>query len=160
MKLMKTVLLIILGCLLPLVTVAQKSSTVKNYSFEELDLVFEQEDKPAVIFLHTQWCKYCKAMIEDTFTDKKVTAIMNQNFYYVPFDAESKEEVIFKNVKFSYKPTGYRTGIHDIAQELLSQNQDKSYPVLVIINKDLEILYQYSGFLDEQEVTKILTQFI
>jgi hypothetical protein len=50
MKLMKTVLLIILGCLLPLVTVAQKSSTVKNYSFEELDLVFEQEDKPAVIF--------------------------------------------------------------------------------------------------------------
>jgi thioredoxin-related protein len=85
---------------------------------------------------------------------------MNQNFYYVPFDAESKEDVIFKNVKFSYKPTGYRTGIHDIAQELLSQNEDKSYPVLVIINKDLEILYQYSGFLDEQEVTKILTQFI
>jgi thioredoxin-related protein len=157
---MKTALLVLLGWLIPLLGVAQKKSNLENYSFEELDIALEQEDKPAIIFLHTEWCKYCKAMSEDTFNDKPLVELINRDFYFVPFDAESKEDILFRNVKFSYKPTGYNTGIHQLAQELLSKSTDKSYPVLVIINKNLEILYQYSGFLDEEEVTNILTQLI
>jgi len=156
---MKTVLLILLVWLLPLLAVAQKDSDLKNYSFEELDIALEQEDKPVIVFLYTQWCKYCKAMDEDTFSDKPLVELINKDFYFVLFDAESKKDVIFRNVKFSFKATGHHTGIHQLAQELLRQSEDKSYPVLLIINKDLEILYQYSGFLDEVEVTKILTPF-
>jgi thioredoxin-related protein len=99
-------------------------------------------------------------MSEDTFNDKGLVELINRDFYFVPFDAESKEDIVFRNVKFSYKPTGHNTGIHQLAQELLSKSRDTSYPILVIINKNLEILYQYSGFLDEEEVTNILAQLI
>jgi thioredoxin-related protein len=157
---MKTALLVLLGGLIPLLAVAQKKGDLENYSFEELDVALEQEDKPVIVFLHTEWCTYCKAMSEDTFNDKRLVELINRDFYFVPFDAESKEDILFRNVKFSYKPTGHNTGIHQLAQEFLRKSRDTSYPVLVIINKNLEILYQYSGFLDEEEVTHILTQLI
>lgn len=139
---------------------SQETAVAKAYSFEQLEKAFDQEERPAIIFLHTEWCRYCKGMSESTFKNTQLVQLITDHFYFVPFDAESKKDVTFKNVKFRYKPTGYKTGIHELAQELLSQSNDKSYPVLVIINKNMEILYQYSGFLDHEEVTKILNQLI
>jgi thioredoxin-related protein len=160
MKHINVLLLVMIGFIGPFNGWTQDSNAPRTYSFEQLETAFEQEEKPAIIFLHTQWCKFCKAMSEDTFNDKGLVELINRDFYFVPFDAESKEDIVFRNVKFSYKPTGHNTGIHQLAQELLSKSRDTSYPILVIINKNLEILYQYSGFLDEEEVTDILAQLI
>ncbi|MEO9953265.1 thioredoxin fold domain-containing protein [Nonlabens sp.] len=144
----------------PLLGFTQEPDTPAVYNFEQLEQAFTKEDKPAVIFLHTNWCRYCKGMSEGTFGDSDLIKLINKDFYYVPFDAESKETIIFRNVQFGYESTGVNTGIHQLAKELLSHSEDKSYPVLLIINKDLEILYQYSGFLDQKEVTDILNNLI
>lgn len=57
-------------------------------TFEEVDTLSVK--KPVIIFLHTDWCKYCRVMEETTFKNKEVIEKLNSDYYFVSFDAESR----------------------------------------------------------------------
>lgn len=149
-------LIIILACNS---SIAQDSTPYpKSIPFEQLDAALQLEEKPILIFVHTSWCTYCNAMKQSTLQDTALLNLINDAFYYVSFNAESKEDITFRNTTFSYKSNGSNTGTHQLATALLSTSKEKSYPVTIVMNKNLEILFEYSGFLDENEMLHILTQ--
>ena len=45
-------------------------SQLKTISFEELPSLQQKDPRNVVIFVHTDWCSYCKAMLKTTFQDK------------------------------------------------------------------------------------------
>jgi thioredoxin-related protein len=135
---------------------AQQSTNLNTYTFDQLEFAFAKADKPAVIFLHTDWCKYCAAMTVNTFQNAEVKKLLNKNFFYVPFNAESKKPVRFNGVDYSFKPSGRNTGTHEIALALVASDKPIAYPMMVVINRYMEILYQYSGFMDASEMINVL----
>jgi len=71
-------------------------------SFAELEEAYARNPKPILIDLYTDWCGWCKVMDKNTYTNSKVAAYINENYYAVRYNAESMESVNFNKKIFNY----------------------------------------------------------
>ncbi len=131
-------------------------SQIKKYQFEELENLQKSELRNVIIFIKTDWCNYCKAMENTTFKNQEITENINQNFYFIRFNAEEKRDINFAGKTFHYKPTGINIGIHELAETLTEGKT--TYPSLIILNPQNEIIFQYNGYLKSSELLDILNK--
>ncbi|MCE7995459.1 MAG: thioredoxin family protein [Roseivirga sp.] len=129
-------------------------------SFETLDSLQKQSPKPVVVFLHADWCKFCANMKNTTFQNEEVKALLSDQFYFVSFDGESKEDVKLLGNTFRYKPTGANTGVHELAEQLGTKDGTLSYPTVTFLNAKYEILYQHDSFISGKKLKKTLSRLL
>ena len=98
-------------------------------SWEQAIEMNKKAPKKIFIDMYTDWCGWCKKMDKSTFIEENVVKVMNDNFYAVKFDAEQKEEIVYKGQAFKYVPSG-RKGYHELAAAFL--NGKLSYPSFVL----------------------------
>ena len=122
------------------------------HTFEQAEKLSIENPKPFVVFIHTDWCKICKMMENTTFKNKDVIQNLNDNFYFITFNAEDKKEIQFHKNTFRFKPKGTNSGIHELA-ELLS---NQTYPTITILNADYSILTQIESFVNSKTLLQIL----
>jgi thioredoxin-related protein len=127
-----------------------------KHSFEEVEQLSKEKPKPIVVFIHTSWCKYCKMMENSTFKNPAVIEKLNENFYFISLDAETKKEITFHNHTFRFKPTGTNTGIHELATALATIDDQVVYPTLTVLGTDYTILLQKHSYLNAKSVLSIL----
>lgn len=150
-----TVLLLIAASLLqPLSVYAQ----TEVHSFEQIDSLQQTEKRNVVIFIHTDWCRYCQAMKNTTFQDDSISLLLNEQFWYTELNGEERKNINFNQHIFKYKPTGNNTGTHELAEQLGTIDGKLSYPSLCILNRDYEIIFQYDQFLSASDLLQVLTQ--
>jgi thioredoxin-related protein len=77
-------------------------------SFGEMQEAYAKNPKPILVDMYTDWCGWCKQMDKLTYTNEKVVKYINENYYAVKFDAESKENIIFNNKEYQYN-TKYKS---------------------------------------------------
>jgi thioredoxin-related protein len=129
---------------------------LKVYTFDEVAQLSKENPKPIVVFIHTNWCKYCKMMENSTFKNEEVIKILNQDFYFISLDAETKNDIIYNNQRFIFIPNGKNTGIHELATALATIDKQISYPTLTILDSSNTILFQKNSFLNTKTVLTIL----
>lgn len=127
-------------------------------SFEETEKLQKEESRNVLVFIHTEWCKFCKTMENTTFKDEEVQEILSDEYYFVDFDGEEKKDVTYGGHVFRFKPTGRETGVHELAEVLGTVDGVLSYPVLAILNPENEIIFQYGGFLDAAGLRSVLKE--
>lgn len=128
-----------------------------TFRFEQLDSLQQAEKRSVVVFIFTDWCRYCGRMKLSTLRDERVVKELNQSFYFVSLNAEEKKDIHFHGHTFRYRPTGNGTGVHELAEQLGSVNGQLSYPAVCILNADMEIVYQQGGYLSAKELAGILS---
>lgn len=126
-----------------------------SISAEKAFILQKETQKPILFFFHTNWCKYCFTMKKNTFTNPKVMKLINDNFHFVSFDAESKESVKVGNKTFENN-----SGVHKLAITLASKNGYMSYPSLVILNHKKRIDEQVDTFLSAEGLKKLLSAYL
>jgi thioredoxin-related protein len=129
---------------------------LKTYSFEEVAELSKENPKPIVVFIHTSWCKYCTIMENSTFKNQEVVTLLNSAFYFISFDAETKNTITFNNYNFKFKPKGQNTGIHELATALATIDNEVVYPTITILDSDYSILFQKHSFQNAEELVSIL----
>lgn len=150
-------LLLIIGLSVLLVHAeAAPQDTLKKVSFEDIERLQKIQRRHVLVFIKTSWCSYCKAMEETVFKHPEVIEELNKKFYSVFLNAESRRKIHFSGRLFSFKPTGENTGIHELAEELAAVEGKVSYPAICVINAENEIIFQYQGVLNRQELLKVL----
>lgn len=149
----KNIFPILLGLLL---FPKQPFAQLKAYQFEQIDSLQKIEKREVIIFIHTDWCKYCQSMKHTTFKNKGLVNLLNNDFYFVSFNAEINQHIQFNGKSFHFKPTGTNTGVHELAEELGNVDGNLSYPALCILDADFEIVFQYNAFLTVDNLTEIL----
>lgn len=107
-------------------------SAVRWYTWEEAIAASEKKPKKIIIDVYTDWCGWCKRMDKTTFAEAKVAAYLNENFYPVKFDAEQKEDILYKGHTLKFRSTGKR-GVHDLAYSLLDGRL--GYPSVVYLDE-------------------------
>jgi thioredoxin-related protein len=121
-------------------------SQVNWLSLEEAVLAQEAEPRKIVMDVYTSWCGPCKMMMANTFTNPDVIAYLNQNFYAVKFDAESKDPIRFKG--HTFENPNFREGVrgrnstHQLSREL----RVNAYPTLVYFDEEAELIAPISGY--------------
>jgi thioredoxin-related protein len=136
---------------------SQGTGKVNWMSFEEAIAANEKNPKKIFIDVYTKWCSWCKVMDSKTFADSAVATYMNQNFYCVKFDAESKDTIVYRDTKFYYVPD-YKS--HALAVSLLDGKM--SYPSYVILTESQKRLKIMSGYQEKDvflENLRILYEF-
>lgn len=135
---------------------AQQNTEPKKTKFEELDSLNEMEPRNALVFFHTKWCSFCQSMCSYVFQDKRVVQKLNEQFYFVPFDAEQQATINFRGKSYRFVPTGIDTGFHELAQEFGTVDNKITYPTICILGQDYRILFQYNQFLSVDDLLVVL----
>ena len=104
---------------------------------------YQNNGKKYLVDVYTEWCGWCKVMDKKTFTDEKVQAYLRENFNLIKFDAEQKEDIIFKKRIYEWQ-SGGKKGINKLAIELLGNRM--SYPTMVYLDEDLNKIRSIPGF--------------
>ncbi len=138
----------------------QKAATspvaLQHYNFSDLEDLMAKEERLVAVFLHADWCKFCRNMEQTTLKNKRVIKRLNDEYYFISFDGEQKEEVVFNGHVFGYQPRGRNTGIHELARALGSIEGELTFPAFVILNPEYEIVFQYNAFLTAGAMADIL----
>lgn len=138
--------------------VDKPSIPLRSFSFSQVDSLRSIEQRPVAIFLHAEWCKYCKNMEYTTLRNEKVVQLLNDKFYFVPFDGEYRKDIEFRGNTFAFQPNGRRSGTHELARALGTIDGELIYPTLVILNPQDEIVFQYGAYLGTRQMKSILSK--
>ena len=157
---MKKIIILILF-IANLATFSQSVKSELNvFSFEEVDQLHQQKPKPIVVFIYTDWCKICFGMKKNTFQNDEIIKLLNDKFYFINLNGEEKKEITFLGKTFVYKPSGNKTGTHELARELASKKGRISYPTTTILNSNFEIEAQIDGYLNSKNFYELINNYI
>lgn len=108
------------------------------------------EKRKIFVDVYTDWCGWCKVMDRETFSDPEVARVLNEKFYPVKLNAETKkEDVVIHGTTFKFVETSPGKGVHQLAVALL-QNQ-LSYPTVVFLSEDFGMISPMPGFKKPEE---------
>ncbi len=137
----------------------QTHGSVKWMTFEEAIAARERDlkagRKPKKIFvdIYTDWCGWCKKMDKETFEHATIAPYLNKHFYPVKLNAEQREDIKFGGHIFKFVAQGAR-GYHELAASLLDGKM--SYPTVIFLNEDVQMLQRIPGYLDVATFDTIL----
>lgn len=132
-----------LTCLL-LITSTARGGTASD-RLREVDSSMRSVPRPILVQLTTTWCQYCRMQQRVLERDDNFKTLLPL-FYYVEFDAESREELVFNGRKYRYSPTGIHTGIHELALTLGGE-EALAYPAWILLDKHYKVVFRYNGVL-------------
>lgn len=117
----------------------------------------KEEKKFFFIDVYTDWCGWCKKMDQSTFQDSAVVVYMQEYFYCVKMNAESREPIAYKEVLYEYK-TFSGKGYNELAVNLLGGKM--SFPSFVVLSKKEAKLGTIVGFKKPAELLDALQGYI
>jgi thioredoxin-related protein len=132
----------------------EPAAAIKWVSLEEAAVLSQKEPRKIVIDVYTDWCGWCRKMDKSTFTDPAVTSYVNQKFYAVKLNAESRDPITINGKTYKYNE---QMRAHEAALALLSGKM--SYPTTVYLDETMGILSPVPGYLEAPMFKTILTYF-
>lgn len=138
---------------------ATNHGLVEWITLEEAVKRNEKTPKPILIDFYTDWCGWCKRMMQTTYSDPQLAAYINSYFYPVKFNAEGKDTITFLGK--TYRPTG--TGQrqpHEFAVTML--NGQLSYPTTLFLHgfdvakQTFQLNMMAPGYLDRTKIEPLL----
>ena len=143
---MKAFSLVLLLVLLSLNLQAQDQ--IQWMKFEEAIAANAKNPKMILVDVYTDWCGWCKKMDKDTFTDPKVIAHFQENFYAVKLNAEDTKR------KFPFMGRTFTEA------EMAASMRVNSYPNFVVIEPGLQNIAQLPGYRGPEDFLAGLAELI
>ncbi len=132
------------------------NSDIKWMSIEEALDKQNEEPRKILIEVYTKWCKVCHKLDQLSLSQQHIAEYINENYYPVKFDAESKAPIYFMGQKYDFKNEG-STGYHTFAYKIT--HGKLNYPSLVFMDEDLRVIQSINGFQSPSKLIRILTYF-
>lgn len=133
-----------------------QETKVKWHTFEEAVELNKKEQRKIFIDVYTDWCGWCKKMDATTFSNPNIAKILNEEYYAVKFDAETKDTISFAGKHFINEGTRSRSP-HQLAVALLQGKM--SYPSVAYLNEQNQLLTSVPGYYTPDKLEPILMFF-
>jgi len=126
------------------VGVEETQEEIKWMSYEEAVKSSHKKKKKIFIDVYTDWCGWCKKMDATTMKDPRIVAYMNQKFYAVKLNAESKKNSSYKGTVVTEQ---------ELAVRIFKAN---GYPTTLYLDESENMLINLPGYREAIELDKIL----
>jgi uncharacterized protein YyaL (SSP411 family) len=133
MKCIKIILLTLFICT-PLIGVTEEKIKWEAWSDSQFERA-KKENKLVYLNLEAVWCHWCHVMEEQTYSQKNIITALNKNFIAIKVDQDSYPDLSIR----------YR---------------DYGWPATIIFNNKGEELQKLSGFIEPEELAKILDESV
>jgi len=131
---------------------------VKWYTFEEAVTLQKKDPKPIMVDIYTSWCGPCKMMTANTFGNEIIAKYLNEHYYPVKFNAETRDSVKFNRFVFANKnPEGTQRPVHDFAISILEGKL--SYPSIVFLNEEIKKIHTVVGYYKADQFEPVMKYF-
>jgi uncharacterized protein YyaL (SSP411 family) len=128
---------------------AQKVNWV---SFADLPDSLRKAPKPILVFIHTDWCKYCLLQDHNTFQDSLVAQALNKNYYAIRLNGEETQPISFLNRIYKSRSKGH----HELAELLGKEQGELVFPSTVILSEQLQLQQRITGFINTNDLLTLL----
>lgn len=145
-------LLIILAGIVSFTTL--KKEKVKWMTVAEMQEAYKKSPRPILVDVYTDWCGWCKVMDRETYGKQAVADYINEYYYPVKLDAETKESFEWNGKKYNYN-TEYKS--NELAIHLLFGQM--SFPSTVFLSAPDAQPAPMPGFLKPGEIEAPLRFF-
>lgn len=157
MKQLRLIILLVLVSIATHPAQAQKHKRIQNriqwLTFAQLEQAMKQEPRHILIDVEADWCVYCKMLDKTTLSKNKVINALNKDFYAVKLNAEKSQKIRFGGHQYPYITQSNGKGVQSLALSLKA----KSYPSLVILSPDYEILHRHNGYIKAKKLAPLLS---
>lgn len=126
-------------------------------NFKQLDSLQKIEKRPFLVDFYTDWCGWCKHMDATTYADPQIVTYLNQHFYAVKFNAESKEPISYLGKTYINQAPNTGRSPHDLAKVLL--NNSLSYPTTLFMSELYANGIIAPGYLKANEIAPFLVYY-
>ncbi len=134
-----------------------ENSAVNWITFDEAYIKCKKNPRPIMIDVYTTWCGPCKMMSNQTFSNPQIAKYINDNFYAVKFDAETKDSVKFDKYIFVSSDNSNPKAPHQFAASIL--DNQLAYPSIVFLNNQIQRLDILKGFMPAKNFEPILNYY-
>lgn len=148
MKWLVTVLFVIFLCGKSLEVNGQ---TLRWTALEHLQDSLRTESRPIMVFIHTDWCKYCQMQQMTTFKDPELVALLNQKFYCLSLNAEEQKELKFFGRTYKSGSSG---NFHSLARMLGLENGKLLFPTTVFYFPDSNAFRRFQGLQQAEDLVR------
>ena len=131
-----------------------KKEKIKWLTIAELQAAYNKAPKPILVDVYTNWCGWCKVMDRETYGKDAVVNYINEHYYAVKLNAESKDSLEWNGKKYGYNPE-YKS--NELAVYLLYGQM--SYPTTVFLPAFNAQPAPLAGFLKPKELESPLKFF-
>lgn len=90
-------------------------------------------------------------MKHQTLLEVQLKSDIQERFYFLELNAESRESIVFFDRYFTSKAGDY----HELALEL-SENKSLTFPTLVILSKQGEVVFHCTSYLPTDQLVELL----
>src|SRR4051812_40529956 len=80
------------------------ASGIKWMSITEAEKLSKDHPKKILIDVYTDWCRWCKQLDNSTYNDPAIIKYVNDNFYAVKLNAESKDKIVYQGKEYAFDP--------------------------------------------------------
>lgn len=136
------------------VVFANAQTKINWLSIEEAYAKQKITPKKVLIDVYTGWCGWCKVMDRETFTNAEVINYVNQNYYAVKLDAESKKNIKLGTSLYKFDEANRS---NEVAIALLQGKM--SYPSIVYLDESFNMIQPVPGYMNAKDFHQIITYF-
>ncbi len=103
----------------------------------------KDSDKKILVNVYTDWCDFCKKMTNTVYPDSTVRSSVYEHFVSVGLNAESEKMVRYQGEDLTEKQLARKLGI-------------RSYPTMLFLNSDGELILQSNGYMPANDFNRML----
>ena len=156
-RLFSSILFMVAFSLLLQTPVQAQETKINWLTLEEAQELHKKNPRKIFVDIYTDWCGWCKRMDAETFTNPVIIDYINTHFYAVKLNAEQKEPITFKGVKYENERADQRRGAHNFAIAILQGRM--SYPSVAFFDENLSLIYALPGYRDAAKMEPVLVFF-
>jgi thioredoxin-related protein len=157
---MKKVSLLIIPCLTILMAFtflkpkpASEAEGIKWMTWQEVVEAEKKQPKKVFVDVYTDWCGWCKRMDATTFTNPVIIKYINDNYYAIKFNAETKQPISLNGKEYNFVAQG-NSGYHELAAQIL--HYQMSYPTQVYFDESLNEIFPMAGYEDARDFEQLI----
>lgn len=155
---MKIIIISLLSLIYSSITAqSQAELKVKWYSIEEAEKAQKVKPKKVFIDLYTDWCGWCKKLDASTFIHPVIVKYLNDNFYAVKLNAETKDTLVFNGTQFiNLYALENKRAPHQLPT-FFSGGRIGSYPTMLLLDERFNLIVAIPGFQQAKDLEPILS---
>lgn len=120
---------------------------IKWMDMEEATLRNKKNPRKFLIYVYSDNCGWCRKMESETFSAEPVIRHLNENFYAVKLNVNTRDEIRYGDRKFNYIPPNRKTGVPGHHEFIVLILQGRlAYPSYACLDENLVYLGINRGY--------------